>query len=99
MTAQVIPFPNKRSSPSYTISLYGDDEINMIIAAINLFSEQVTGQKYFQAAYRNNLKSFKPVFVIECLKAAYESDIFSTKGRKIITNILANVNEEQDAVL
>jgi hypothetical protein len=42
-------------------------------------------------ATTKNLRAFSPHFVIECLKIALESGIFSTSGKKILNKILASV--------
>jgi|SRR6516164_4970133 hypothetical protein len=102
MAADVIPFPCKEQQVAYRIPLYGENEVKIITAIINIFGEDVEIEKYWympSAATTKNLKLYPPTFVIHCLKKALESDLFSAKGKKTISTILGNIETIENANL
>ncbi len=94
MTATIIPFPHKKKEPetAYRIPLYGDAEVKLTVAVVNMFGEQVAGVTFDYATPRT-LKNYSPEFVIACIKLAHASDLFSNQGRKALNKILLAVEE------
>lgn len=95
MSSNVIPlFPIHKQEIVYKIPLFGDKEVRMTVAIINLFGPDVERKPYWcipPAATEKNLKLYNPFFVIECLKVAAKSNLFSSVGRQIIDTILKNI--------
>lgn len=95
--SNVIPlFPEKKKSVAFKIPLYGDIEVRLIVAIINMFGDRVIRKPYWclpPHATTKNLKLYNPNFVVECLKMAMSSDLFSTKSRVLIKKILEGIEE------
>jgi predicted nucleic acid-binding protein len=87
-------FPAKQIA--YRIPLYGEFEVKLTVAIINLFSDGIKREQLARVppfATISNLKLYSPEFVIDCLRRAHNSEIFSIKGRTTILKILANTEE------
>lgn len=87
-------FPKKKIA--YRIPLYGEFEVKLTVAIINLFGSEVKRAQLAcipPFATTKNLKLYSPTFVIDCLRRAHDSEIFSAKGRATILKILANIEE------
>jgi len=93
--SNVVPFPTRERAVAYRIPLYGDSEVNFAVAIINMFGRDVVNAHplwyHPGEATTKNLRAFSPQFVIECLKMALESGIFSASGKKILNKILSSV--------
>ena len=95
MSSNVIPlFKNKLRNVAHRIPLYGDEEVKLTIAVIGLFGDQVIRKPYWcipPHVTPTNLKLYNPYFVIECLKLAINSTVFSYKAKTTIKKILENI--------
>lgn len=94
MSATIIQFPARKKAveTAYKIPLFGDSEVKLTVAAINLFGDQISGVM-FTPATPNNLKTFSPEFVIACLKKALASDMFSSTSNQVLRKILRGIEE------
>ena len=89
-------FPTKQRQVAYRIPLYGDFEVKLTVAIINLFGTEIDKGPWACVppfATTKNLKLYSPLFVIDCLKRAHDSKIFSTEGRAMLLKILASIEE------
>jgi|SRR6185312_7163096 len=98
MSAKIIPFPKvKRAPVVYAIPLYGEEEVSIALAAINIFGPKVTNDPPTIYATRTTLKYLKPHIVVEILNLAYRSDIFAAKGKDILKRIISNIEMDKPA--
>lgn len=89
--SNVIVFPtktkNKLFNVAYRVPLYGDEQIKIVVASLNLCGDVHT------AVTEYTLKTQDPQFIIECLRRAYVDDMFSSKAKAIVAQILAQIEE------
>jgi hypothetical protein len=84
MTASILQFPDRPVRTNLTIPLYTDEEVEVTLAALNVYSRQ---------KYRYNeedLQYLDAQTVWQCLMLGRLSTVFSTNTKNIIKRILAN---------
>jgi hypothetical protein len=93
----VVPFPSKVAATAIRIPLYGEDEVNFTVGILNMFGADVVLKHPLWAhpgtATKGNLRGYSPHFVIEAFRIAHNSGLFSTKGKRLLERILANVEQ------
>jgi len=85
MNAKIYKFPEFKKTIGYKISLYNDNEIFITVTVMNTFSNlqnKIT---------EKTLSTLDPVLVIDALVKARTSDLFSQNYKKIISNILKQI--------
>jgi hypothetical protein len=85
MSAKIYKFPEFKKTYGYKIPLYNDNEIFITITVMNVFSSiqnKIT---------EKSLTTLDPVVVIDALAKARTSDLFSQNYKKIISNILQQI--------
>lgn len=85
MTAQLYKFPEIKKVYGYKIPLYNETEIFITITVMNTFGhlpDKIT---------EKTLTSLDPVLVMEALTRAKTSDLFSSNYKRIIGNILRQI--------
>jgi hypothetical protein len=85
MNAKIYKFPEFKKNIGYKISLYNDIEIFITVTVLNIFSNiqnKIT---------ENTLSTLDPVIVIDALERARTSDLFSQNYKKVIYNILKQI--------
>lgn len=87
MPAKIIKFPEINYTKGYKISLYTEEEIEITILVTNHY-----GNLPYKIC-QNNLSNTDPVIIINSLKEAKNSKLFSFNIEKLITKILTNVEE------
>ena len=86
MTATVLQFPDRpRPQVGLMIPLYSQEEVEVTLAAINVYSKQK--HRYNE----EDLQYLDAQTVWQCLMLGRLSDIFSTSTKNTIKRILANV--------
>jgi hypothetical protein len=74
----------------YRMSFYSEEEIEMALLALNMYG-------FHEIRYtRQHMKRIDPVFIKRCLLALYNTDFLSLKGRRLINNIVDNIEEIYD---
>lgn len=87
MAATIYKFPTLVHEPKYRIPLFSDEEVEVTIICVNVFSHE-------EIKYNiDTLNFIDPVTVIECLKLSISSKIFSEKFKIIARQVLKNVEE------
>ena len=87
MAATIYSFPKLIKEPEYRLPLYSDEEVEVTIICVNVFS-------HHDIKYNIDTLCFlDTVTVLECLKSATSSKIFSEKFKTITRAILKNVEE------
>jgi len=87
MPAKLYKFPDINVTKGYKIPLYTDEEIEITILVVNHF-----GNLSFKVC-QDNLTKTDPIIIINSLREARESKLFSFIAEKLITKILSNVEE------
>ena len=81
MSAKLYRFPLK-TFKGLKIPLYNEEEIEITLMAINCFGT------YEDRITENNIQKLDPLEIMKCLYEAKSSDVFSTKAKQTIANIL-----------
>lgn len=87
MTATIYSFPKQEKVPVYRVPLYSDEEVEATLIVVNVFYD--TDRRFTDVT----VTQLNPEQVIECLKTAIVSGLFSEKFKSIIKRILANVEQ------
>jgi len=90
----VIPFHARQTETALRIPLYGDGEVKLTVACIQIFGDQVIKNTYWCVPpfpTEKNLKLHSPAFVVECLKLALLSGVFSQRGCMMVKKILDSI--------
>jgi len=87
MPAKILKFPDINFTKGYKIPLYTDEEIEITILVVNHFSN------LHYKVCQDNLTKTDPIIIINSLREAKESKLFSFTAEKLITKILSNVEE------
>lgn len=81
MSAKLYRFPLK-TFKGLKIPLYSEEEIQITLMAINCFGT------YENRVTENNVQDMDPLEIMKCLYEAKSSDVFSTRAKQTISNIL-----------
>lgn len=85
--AQIFAFPRKpQITQGLIIELYTDEEIELTIAAVNVFGQEQS------RITRSTLSSLEAESVERCLRQASVSDLFSRGARSLACHILDNAS-------
>ena len=86
--SNIVKFPKsfRKTTPSgFKINLYSESEVEMVLFCVNIWGRHDT--KYF----RDDVRAFKPDFVIDALQRAYDSNLLSYEAREIINKIMKSI--------
>ena len=85
----VIKFPTQGPAviQGYRMSFYNEKEIDLALLCLNVFG--FSYKKYD----RKSLKQLDPIYIKECMIRAYNSELLSTVAKKILMNIIDNMEE------
>ena len=86
--SNVVKFPKsfqKTPTNGFKINLYSESEVEMVLFCVNIWGRHDT--KYF----RDDVRTFKPDFVIDALQRAYDSNLLSYEARDIINKIMKSI--------
>jgi hypothetical protein len=79
--------PEAKAIIGYRMSFYSEEELEIALVALNMFGwEQIRYTK-------SNLKGIDPLFIKRCLLRLKHLDWISRDGRRLIDNIISNVEE------
>ena len=87
MTATIYKFPSQEKETTYRIPLYNDQEIEVVLICVNVFCED--DLKYDL----DTLNFLDPLVVIDCLKMALVSNIFSERFKSYVKTVMKNIEE------
>ena len=87
--ARVLKFPDPqpKTIQGYRMSFYTEKEIDLALLCLNVFG--FSYKKYD----RKSLKQLDPIYIKECMIRAYNSELLSTVAKKILMNIIDNMEE------
>ncbi len=85
MVATIYNFPNKKQEPTYNVRLFNEEEADVLLICMNIFSE------YDHKFNYDNLDTISSFVAIECLEIALSSGFFVDSFKNIISIILQNV--------
>ena len=86
--SNIVKFPKrffKTPAHAFKINLYTEPEIEMTLFCINIWGRH--DEKYF----REDLRKLSPMFVLESLERAYNSNLLSYDAREIINKIMKSI--------
>ena len=86
--SNVVKFPKSfRKTPpnGFKINLYSESEVEMVLFCVNIWGRHDT--KYS----RDDLRTFKPEFVMDTLQRAYDSNLLSYEARNLINKIMKSI--------
>ena len=84
----IIKFPKKfQKTPAkgFKINLYSESEVEMVLFCANIWGRHNT--KFS----REDIRLFKPEFVMDTLQRAYESNLLSNEARNLINKVMKSI--------
>ena len=89
--AKVIKFKQPEPKPKvikgYRMSFYSEKEIDLALLCLNVFG--FSYKKYD----RKSLKQLDPIYIKECMIRAYNSELISALAKKVLMQIIDNMEE------
>ena len=87
--ARVLKFPDPqpKTIQGYRMSFYTEKEIDLALLCLNVFG--FSYKKYD----RKSLKQLDPIYIKECMIRAYNSELISALAKKVLMQIIDNMEE------